>query len=188
MMCFSKNETDEDDNATIQLSLKIAGIHWWYRTRSHAAELTAGYYNAGDRCGYEPIIQLCRELNFGLTLTCVEMSDSQHPIENCCSPQGLLSQIRRATTAAGVRLSGENALPLFYSGQGGVNGMGLNRIVDICHGNFKDVDSNALQNNSYQLQLPGMHSFTFLRMGEEITRPDHKQRWTHFMQRMLRLD
>ncbi len=24
------------------VTLKVAGVHWWYRTRSHAAELTAG--------------------------------------------------------------------------------------------------------------------------------------------------
>ena len=29
----------------VRLALKRAGIHWWYRTRSHAAELTTGYYN-----------------------------------------------------------------------------------------------------------------------------------------------
>ncbi|PRQ18556.1 putative beta-amylase [Rosa chinensis] len=28
-----------------KLSGKVAGIHWHYRTRSHAAELTASYYN-----------------------------------------------------------------------------------------------------------------------------------------------
>lgn len=26
----------------VDLTLKVAGVHWWYRTRSHAAELTAG--------------------------------------------------------------------------------------------------------------------------------------------------
>ena len=26
----------------VELSLKVAGVHWWYRTRSHAGELTAG--------------------------------------------------------------------------------------------------------------------------------------------------
>lgn len=36
----------------LQLSIKIAGIHWWYRTRSHAAELTAGYYNTDKHDGY----------------------------------------------------------------------------------------------------------------------------------------
>jgi beta-amylase len=27
------------------LAGKVAGIHWWYKDQSHAAELTAGYYN-----------------------------------------------------------------------------------------------------------------------------------------------
>lgn len=26
----------------VDLTMKVAGVHWWYRTRSHAAELTAG--------------------------------------------------------------------------------------------------------------------------------------------------
>merc|ERR1712194_544355 len=35
---------------SVALSMKVAGIHWWYLDSSHAAELTAGYYNiAGDR-------------------------------------------------------------------------------------------------------------------------------------------
>lgn len=177
--CFSKSETDTQITPSIQLGLKIAGVHWWYRTRSHAAELTAGYYNSGDRCGYESIVQLCREFNFGLTLTCVEMCDAQHPAENCCSPQALLDQIRRATAAAGVRLSGENALPIFYSGQDDVDEMGLDRIADNCHG----VDSNGLQNNNALLQLPGMHSFTFLRLGPEIINY-HRELWYRFMRRM----
>ncbi|KAF8408309.1 hypothetical protein HHK36_007458 [Tetracentron sinense] len=31
------------------LSGKVAGIHWHYRTKSHAAELTVGYYNTRHR-------------------------------------------------------------------------------------------------------------------------------------------
>ena len=34
-----------------RLALKCAGIHWWYRTRSHAAELTTGYYNVSRAGG-----------------------------------------------------------------------------------------------------------------------------------------
>ena len=34
---------------------KIAGIHWWYMTPSHAAELTAGYYNTINFDGYIPV-------------------------------------------------------------------------------------------------------------------------------------
>lgn len=44
----------------MHLALKIAGIHWWYRSRSHAAELTAGYYNVDGHDGYEAIVNLVR--------------------------------------------------------------------------------------------------------------------------------
>lgn len=33
-----------------RVALKCAGIHWWYNTRSHAAELTTGYYNVQGGC------------------------------------------------------------------------------------------------------------------------------------------
>ena len=31
--------------AGVVLTIKVAGIHWHYAHRSHAAELTAGYFN-----------------------------------------------------------------------------------------------------------------------------------------------
>lgn len=43
------------DNTTVNLGAKVAGVHWWYRSHSHAAELTAGYYNTSYRDGYAPI-------------------------------------------------------------------------------------------------------------------------------------
>ena len=36
----------------VEVSVKVAGIHWHYGTRSHAAELTAGYYNTRHHDGY----------------------------------------------------------------------------------------------------------------------------------------
>ncbi len=75
------------------MTLKVAGIHWWYRTRSHAAELTAGYYNTSSRDGYNAMIEICAKLGAGLTLTCVEMCDAQHPPEALCGPEGLLRQV-----------------------------------------------------------------------------------------------
>lgn len=35
----------------VDLAIKVAGIHWWYKSRSHAAEMTAGYYNYYGHCG-----------------------------------------------------------------------------------------------------------------------------------------
>ncbi|MFS7978934.1 putative beta-amylase [Helianthus anomalus] len=33
------------ENRGIKISVKVDSIHWHYRTRSHAPELTAGYYS-----------------------------------------------------------------------------------------------------------------------------------------------
>ena len=79
--------------APVEVSLKIAGIHWWYRTRSHAAELTSGYYNTANRDGYNALVEICAEHGAALTLTCVEMCDAQHPPEALCGPEGLLRQV-----------------------------------------------------------------------------------------------
>ncbi|KXZ55155.1 hypothetical protein GPECTOR_3g303 [Gonium pectorale] len=111
----------------MHLALKIAGIHWWYRSRSHAAELTAGYYNVDGRDGYAAIVDLCARHRANLVLTCVEMRDSQHPAQAQCGPEGLLRQLRQLAARAGVALSGENALPIFSSG--GVDNEALDRIV-----------------------------------------------------------
>lgn len=37
-----------------KLGMKLAGVHWWFKSRAHAAELTAGYYNTRDRDGWVP--------------------------------------------------------------------------------------------------------------------------------------
>jgi len=36
------------------LAAKVSGVHWYYNTPSHAAELTAGYNNAYQD-GYKPV-------------------------------------------------------------------------------------------------------------------------------------
>jgi len=111
----------------VNLTLKIAGVHWWYRTRSHAAELAAGYFNCDGRQGYEPIVALCARHGVALTLTCVEMCDAQHPAEALCGPEGLLRQVREAAAAADVPLGGENALPCFMPNA--VDEIALQRVV-----------------------------------------------------------
>jgi hypothetical protein len=45
----------QDRPDAVLLVAKVAGIHWWYHTESHAAELTAGYYNTSYRDGYDSI-------------------------------------------------------------------------------------------------------------------------------------
>ncbi len=77
----------------VEVSLKIAGVHWWYNSRSHAAEMTAGYYNTELHDGYAGILEMCAQHGMVVTLTCVEMCDAQHPPEALCGPEGLLRQV-----------------------------------------------------------------------------------------------
>jgi hypothetical protein len=122
-----------DDNTAaaegLTLTVKIAGVHWWYNSTSHASELTAGYYNTTTRDGYTPLLELCARHGANVTLTCVEMSDDQHPRHALCGPEGLLRQIRATAARLGVTLSGENALRIFLVG-GGIDATALGRIVD----------------------------------------------------------
>ena len=92
------------------LSAKVAGIHWHYGTRSHAAELTAGYYNTRHRDGYAPIARMLAKRGAVLNFTCMEMKDEQQRQHANCSPEQLVRQVKAAASAAGVELAGENAL------------------------------------------------------------------------------
>jgi beta-amylase len=84
------------------ISGKVAGIHWHYGTRSHAAELTAGYYNTRTRDGYAPIAQLFAKYGVILNFTCFEMRDLEQPSHALCSPEGLVKQVAFATRTAGT--------------------------------------------------------------------------------------
>lgn len=74
----------------------------WFKSRAHAAELTAGYYNTRERNGYLPIFEMLQRHGAAASFTCVEMRDCEHPIEGRCSPEGLLNQVR-------ARLAGSRA-------------------------------------------------------------------------------
>ncbi|KAI5439616.1 variant 2, partial [Lathyrus oleraceus] len=98
-----------------KLSAKIAGIHWHYNARSHATELTAGYYNTRFHDGYLPIAQMLAKHGVILNFTCMEMKDREQPDHANCSPEGLVNQVRMATKIAGGELAGENALERYDS-------------------------------------------------------------------------
>ncbi|KAK9121121.1 hypothetical protein Syun_018738 [Stephania yunnanensis] len=99
-----------------KLSGKVAGIHWHYKTRSHAAELTAGYYNTLFRDGYIPIAHMLGKHGTVLNFTCMEMRDGEQPASANCSPEGLVRQVKMAAKAAKTELAGENALERYDEG------------------------------------------------------------------------
>ena len=71
-------------------------MHWWYKTASHAAELTAGFYNPCNRDGYAPIASVLKKYDAALNFTCVELRTmDQHEVypEAFADPEGLVWQV-----------------------------------------------------------------------------------------------
>lgn len=49
--CRVLRPRDAPAGRPVELVLKLAGVHWWWGSHAHAAELTAGYFNAAGRDG-----------------------------------------------------------------------------------------------------------------------------------------
>ncbi|KAJ3670358.1 hypothetical protein LUZ60_010682 [Juncus effusus] len=94
----------------VKLAAKVAGIHWWYNHPSHAAELTAGYYNLNNRDGYRPLARVLSLHYAILNFTCVEMRDSEQSEEAKCAPEELVQQVLSAGWREGIEVACENAL------------------------------------------------------------------------------
>lgn len=144
-----------------RLGAKLAGVHWWFKSRAHAAELTAGYYNTRDRDGYDPVMVVLKRHHATLSFTCVEMRDCEHPPEGRCSPQGLLQQVIECSERHGVPLAGENA---------------LQRYDDYA---FDRITESAFGRNA---QAGRLEQLTFLRMGDLMF--DNWEAFSSFLKRI----
>lgn len=140
-----------------KLSGKVAGIHWHYRTRSHSAELTAGYYNTRQRDGYVPIARALARRGAVLNFTCMEMRDEQQPGQAGCSPEMLVRQVRQAAAAAGAELAGENALERYDE-------KAYAQVVVAAAGGEEES--------------VGLSAFTYLRMNKRLFEGEN---WRHFV-------
>lgn len=139
-----------------KLSGKIAGIHWHYRSRSHAAELTAGYYNTRHHDGYLPIARMLAKHGVILNFTCMEMRDREQPDNANCSPEGLVRQVKMATSTAGIKLAGENALERYDAGA------------------YAQVLATSNSDSG-----SGLSAFTYLRMSKKLFEGDN---WRHLVE------
>ncbi|CAN4120595.1 unnamed protein product [Withania somnifera] len=150
----------------VKISVKIAGIHWHYGTRSHAPELTAGYYNTRFRDGYLPIAQMLARHGAIFNFTCIEMRDHEQPQDAQCAPEKLVRQVALATQEAQVPLAGENALP---------------RYDDYAHEQILQASSLNIDDQSGDRE---MCAFTYLRMNPELFHPDNWRRFVAFVKKM----
>ncbi|KAG0582277.1 hypothetical protein KC19_3G048300 [Ceratodon purpureus] len=101
----------------MKLAAKVSGIHWWYKTRSHAAELAAGFYNQSSRCGYTPIAKMLATHKAAFNFTCIELRTAEQNTlfpEAQSDPESLVYQVLQAAWAVqGVEVACENALPCY---------------------------------------------------------------------------
>ncbi|WOL05778.1 beta-amylase 1, chloroplastic [Canna indica] len=150
----------------VKISVKVAGIHWHYGTRSHASELTAGYYNTRFRDGYLPIARMLGRHGAVFNFTCVEMQNGEQPDDACCRPEELVRQVAEATREARVELAGENALP---------------RYDETAH---EQIVSTATSMGGGGEGKEKMVAFTYLRMGPDLFQPDNWRRFVAFVKKM----
>ncbi|KAI3453439.1 hypothetical protein Pfo_010102 [Paulownia fortunei] len=141
-----------------KLSGKVAGIHWHYKTRSHAAELTAGYYNTRHRDGYLPIARMLAKHGVVFNFTCMEMRDGEQPDEANCSPEGLVRQVQTVTKTARTELAGENALERYDGGA------------------YSQVLATSRSDSGN-----GLSAFTYLRMNKRLFEADNWRNLVEFV-------
>ncbi|XP_020696744.1 beta-amylase 3, chloroplastic [Dendrobium catenatum] len=138
-----------------KLSAKVAGIHWHFKTRSHAAELTAGYYNTRHHDGYLPIARMLAKRGAVMNFTCMEMRDDQQPGHANCSPELLVRQVKEAAKEASAELAGENALERYDEAA------------------FSQVLATSGADEGI-----GLSAFTYLRMNKKLFEGEN---WRHFV-------
>lgn len=144
-----------------KLSGKVAGIHWHYNTRSHAAELTAGYYNTRHQDGYLPIARMMAKHGVVFNFTCMEMRDGEQPKQANCSPEGLVRQVKMVTRTAGAELAGENALERYDGGA------------------YSQVLATSRSDSGNALS-----AFTYLRMNKRLFEADNWRNLIEFVKSM----
>lgn len=149
----------------VKLSVKIAGIHWHYGTRSHAPELTAGYYNTRNRDGYLPIARMLARYGAIFNFTCIEMRDHEQPQDALCAPEKLVRQVGLATREAQVDLAGENALP---------------RYDETAHEQILGASCLSVDGE----EDSEMCAFTYLRMNPELFQAENWRRFVGFVKKM----
>lgn len=97
----------------VEISGKIAGIHWLYKHPSHATECCAGYYNTNEQNFYLDVANLFKSVGATFDFTCMEIhtgDDINKPYQS--DPEALVWQAKEAALKAGVKFAGENALPV----------------------------------------------------------------------------
>ncbi|KAK9143750.1 hypothetical protein Syun_013150 [Stephania yunnanensis] len=96
------------------IAAKLSGINWWYRTISHAAELTAGFYNPCNRDGYAGIATMLKKHGCALNFICADLRTINQHVdfsEASTDTEGLMWQVLNAAWDVRIPVASENAHP-----------------------------------------------------------------------------
>ncbi|KAL1087120.1 hypothetical protein V6Z11_D08G161100 [Gossypium hirsutum] len=149
------------------ITAKLPGIHWWYKAASHAAELTAGYYNPCNRDGYTAIATMLQKHGAALSFSCAEhhiLEQQDHLREALADPRGLVWQVLNAAWDVSIPIASENAF--------------------LCHDR---VGYNTILDNVKPVNDPdGRHfsSFTYHRLSPLLMERQNFMEFERFVKRM----
>ncbi|KAL5572844.1 hypothetical protein UlMin_022441 [Ulmus minor] len=149
------------------IAAKVSGIHWWYKTASHAAELTSGFYNVAHRDGYASIAAMLKKHETALNFTCVELRTmNQHEDfpEALADPEGLVWQVLNSAWDVGIPVASENALPCY-------DREGYNKILQHAKP-FNNPDGRHLS------------AFTYLRLSPTLMEDHNLTEFARFVKRI----
>ncbi|KAA8548520.1 hypothetical protein F0562_000213 [Nyssa sinensis] len=144
----------------VTLAGKVPLMHSWYRTRSHASELTSGFYNTVNRDGYEGVAEMFGRNSCKMILPGMDLSDEHQSQEALSSPESLLAQITTACRKHGVEICGQNS-----------------SVAGVPRG-FEQIKKNLLGENAV------IDMFTYQRMGAYFFSPEHFSSFTEFVRNL----
>ncbi|KAL8028201.1 hypothetical protein ABFX02_14G143900 [Erythranthe guttata] len=143
---------------------QLSGFHWWYKTASHAAELTAGFYNSSNRNGYAAITAMLKRHKAALCFTCSETSIDMDLSQSLSDPEGLSWQVVSGAWDACIPVASENSFP--------------------CHD--RQGYSYLLERAKPMSHPDGRHfsAFTYLRLSPLLTERQNLIEFERFVKRM----
>ncbi|KAK3028443.1 hypothetical protein RJ639_039035 [Escallonia herrerae] len=152
----------------VKLAAKVSGIHWWYTDDSHAAELTAGFYNLNDRDGYRTIARMLSRHYGVLNFTCLEMRDSEQSADAKSGPQELVQQVLSGGWREDIEVAGENALSRY-------DRVAYNQIL------LNARPNGVNRNGPPKLKMSGL---TYLRLGDDLLQKKNFKIFKTFVKKM----
>lgn len=93
---------------------QIPSVYWWYKSTSHAAELTAGYYNSANQDGYSALFEVFKKYSVAVKFLCSGLHlSSEGNREALADPKGLTWQVLNSAWDQGLKVAGQNAFSCY---------------------------------------------------------------------------